>query len=112
MFFSQENVTGQVRCPLWGGFVPGSEAAKEESSFSEEKEAKRLLFWRPRQLPGPILKRGGLDLGSSFETKVFCFFSSEKNNLFHFGAVLRLQTPHPNAPHKGEGEVGQSSYFT
>jgi hypothetical protein len=47
---------------------------KKESSFFEEKEAKRLLFRRPRQVSGH-----GLNLGSGGEIKVFWFFSSEKN---------------------------------
>jgi hypothetical protein len=42
-----------VPSPLWGelgwGFVPYTEAKREESSFSEEKEAKRLLFLRLRR---------------------------------------------------------------
>jgi len=45
------------------------------SSFSEEKEAKRLLFRRWWQDPGH-----GRDLATSGEIKVFCFFSSEKKN--------------------------------
>jgi hypothetical protein len=49
---------------------------KKDSSFSEEKEAKRLLFRRQRQVSGR-----GLDLGSGGEVKVFWFFSSEKNSL-------------------------------
>jgi hypothetical protein len=49
---------------------------KEESSFSEEKEAKRLLFLRQRKDTGH-----GLDRGRGGEVKVFWFFSSEKNIL-------------------------------
>jgi len=56
---------------------------KEESSFSEEKEAKRLLFRRLRQDTDH-----GPDHGDSEETKVFCFFSSEKKCLLsRFGAT-------------------------
>jgi hypothetical protein len=47
---------------------------KKDSSFSEEKEAKRLLCLRRRQVPGH-----GLDGGSATTVKVFWFFSSEKN---------------------------------
>jgi hypothetical protein len=57
---------------------------KEESSFSEEKEAKRLLFWRSRQDPVPFLKRWVLDRGSGGELKVFWFFSSEKNTFLSY----------------------------
>jgi hypothetical protein len=35
-------------------FVPHSEIRKEESSFSEEKEAKRLLFLAPAERCGPL----------------------------------------------------------
>jgi hypothetical protein len=49
---------------------------KEDSSFSEEKEAKRLLFLRQRHDAGHVLYRG-----SGGEIKVFWFFSSEKNIL-------------------------------
>jgi hypothetical protein len=49
---------------------------KEQSSFSEEKEAKRLLCPVLRHDPGH-----GLDLGSGGGIKVFWFFSSEKNIL-------------------------------
>jgi len=55
--------------------VPRGETRKEESSFSEEKEAKRLLFLRQRQDTGPLLKHWGLDRWSGGEAKVFCFFS-------------------------------------
>jgi hypothetical protein len=49
---------------------------KEESSFSEEKEAKRLLFLRH------FYDRGhGRDVAAAPEIKVFWFFSSEKNSL-------------------------------
>jgi len=54
---------------------------KEESSFSEEKEAKRLLFLRQRQDAGH-----GLNLGSGGEVKVFCFFSSEKKDFSYLCA--------------------------
>jgi hypothetical protein len=47
---------------------------KKESSFSEEKEAKRLLFLRLHIDPGH-----GLDRGGGEEIKVFWFSSSEKN---------------------------------
>jgi len=53
-----------------------SKCKNEKSSFSEEKEAKRLLFPALRQDPGH-----GLDPGSGGRTKVFWFFSSEKNIL-------------------------------
>jgi hypothetical protein len=44
---------------------------KERPSFSEEKEAKRLLFLRLR------IDRGyGTERGSGGDIKVFCFFSS------------------------------------
>jgi len=81
------------------------EKEKEESSFSEEKEAKRLLFLRQRSDPGPFLKYRGLDLGSGGEVKVFCFFSSEKKDFLLFGAVLPRGPPHPGPCHKGEGDV-------
>jgi hypothetical protein len=46
----------------------------KDSSFSEEKEAKRLLFSAPR------IDRGhGRGVGRAPEIKVFWFFSSEKN---------------------------------
>jgi len=47
---------------------------KKESSFSEKKEAKRLLCLR-------LLTESvyGLDRGSSAEVKVFWFFFSKKN---------------------------------
>jgi hypothetical protein len=51
---------------------------QQDSSFSEEKEAKRLLFLRLLHLPGPFFRRCGFDLGTCAETEVFCFFSSEK----------------------------------
>jgi hypothetical protein len=54
---------------------------KEESSFSEEKEAKRLLFLRQRQNAGH-----GLDRVSGGEVKVFCFFSSEKKDFSYLCA--------------------------
>jgi hypothetical protein len=76
----------------------GQERSKQESSFLK-KRSKRLLFRRPRQDPGH-----GLDLGSGGELKVFWFFSSEKNT-FPGGSKRREGTPHPNPPHKGEGEV-------
>jgi hypothetical protein len=51
--------------------VKGRKAIKEESSFSEEKEAKRLLpFW-------PGRKRG----------KVFWFFFSKKNYLLMIARI-------------------------
>jgi hypothetical protein len=49
---------------------------KRSSSFSEEKEAKRLLFLRQRQDAGH-----GLHRGRGGGIKVFWFFSSEKNIL-------------------------------
>jgi len=105
MFSSEEEVTNQVPSPLWGGLgwgvVPRGEYHKEDSSFSEEKEAKRLLFRRS------LIDSGhGIDLGSGGEIKVFCFFSSEKKDFFHFGAVLPRGTSHPGPPHKGEGDAG------
>jgi hypothetical protein len=54
-------------------FVPHSEIRKEESSFSEEKEAKRLLFLAPAERCGPLPRSWEL-----LRIKVFCFFSSEK----------------------------------
>jgi hypothetical protein len=48
---------------------------EEESSFSEEKEAKRLLFLRLRT--DTVC---GLDGWRGGDVKVFWFFSSEKNN--------------------------------
>jgi hypothetical protein len=50
---------------------------RTDSSFSEEKEAKRLLFSGSSQLSGH-----GRDLSAGAEIKVFWFFSSEKNTLF------------------------------
>jgi hypothetical protein len=44
--------------------------------LSSEKEAKRLYSWALRQDPGH-----GLEHGSGGGTKVFWFFSSEKNIL-------------------------------
>jgi hypothetical protein len=68
-------IAAEIPCPLW-------ETKKEIPSFSEEKEAKRLLFLASSRIdPGH-----GLELGSSGDIKVFCFFSSEKKNFFHFGA--------------------------
>jgi hypothetical protein len=64
---------------------------KEESSFSEEKEAKRLLFLRPRNDPGH-----GLDRGSGGEIKVFWFFSSEKNTFLSF-VRREISDPRPAA---------------
>jgi hypothetical protein len=58
--------------------VPNSEAKKEESSFSEEKEAKRLLFRRSR-----IDLGNSPNVGNSGDIKVFCFFSSEKKNFLN-----------------------------
>ncbi len=55
---------------------------KEESSFSEEKEAKRLLFLRLRGVPGY-----GHDTGSCGDIKVFCFFSSEKKAFLSYSAA-------------------------
>jgi hypothetical protein len=49
---------------------------RKDSSFSEETEAKRLLFLRQRQDTGHVPYRG-----SGGEAKVFWFFSSEKNIL-------------------------------
>ncbi len=69
-FSSEEKVIALVR----RGFVQHGENRKERPSFSEEKEAKRLLFRRLRQ-----------DLGmasivaAAEKVKVFWFFSSEKN---------------------------------
>jgi hypothetical protein len=51
-------------------------ALREESSFSEEKEAKRLLFLPTRDYPWHVHHRG-----SGGDIKVFCFFSSEKKSL-------------------------------
>lgn len=66
MFFSDEEIAAQIPFPLWGGsgwgFVPRGESEKEESSFSEEKEARRLLFWCLRNDPGP-LRTGEGDAG-------------------------------------------------
>jgi len=59
---------------------------KARPSFSEEKEAKRLLFLRQRQDAGPFLKRWGLDRVSGGEVKVFCFFSSEKKDFSYLCA--------------------------
>jgi hypothetical protein len=71
-------------------------------SFSEEKEAKRLLFLRLRNDRGH-----GLDRGRGGNIKVFCFFSSEKKGFLQNDAAFRRETAHPAAaqPHKGEGEV-------
>jgi hypothetical protein len=55
-------------------FIPTNQ--QKDSSLSEEKEAKRLYFWRSHIDPGR-----GLERGSSGEIKVFWFFSSEKNIL-------------------------------
>jgi hypothetical protein len=82
--------------------VPQSETAKEDSSFSEEKEAKRLLFLRTR-----IDARQCLDRGSGGEIKVFCFFSSEKKCFFQFGAVET-----PPTPHKRAGEAAHRLFFS
>jgi hypothetical protein len=57
---------------------------KEESSFSEEKEAKRLLFWR-----SPIDTGHGRRVGIPPDIKVFCFFSSEKKGFLYLWAALR-----------------------
>jgi hypothetical protein len=54
----------------------GRPSSKEESSFSEEKEAKRLLFVRPWKRP---LLRG--EERALKRTKVFWFFFSKKNRL-------------------------------
>jgi hypothetical protein len=72
----------EAKSSACNGFMgtPHGETRKEESSFSEEKEAKRLLFLRSRIDPGY-----GYPLGSCGEIKVFCFFSSEKKNFFLSG---------------------------
>jgi len=57
---------------------------KEESSFLK-KRSKRLLFPALRQLSGH-----GLDLGSGGGTKVFWFFSSEKNIFAFIAPASRL----------------------
>jgi hypothetical protein len=54
--------------------MPVRTKRKQESSVSEEKEAKRLLLRRSRQPSGQ-----GLDRGRGVGAKVFWFFSSEKN---------------------------------
>jgi hypothetical protein len=68
---------------LWGGAVPRGETEKQESSFSEEKEAKRLLFLRQRNDPGH-----GPDRRACLGLKVFCFLSSEKKIFLSLRAVL------------------------
>jgi hypothetical protein len=71
--------------PGWPGGEFARELREKDSSFSEEKEAKRLLFLRSRQDPGH-----GLDHGTRGEIKVFWFFSSEKNILLTlFLTILR-----------------------
>jgi hypothetical protein len=72
---------------LWQGSGRGiaqrTEKRKEEASFSEEKEAKRLLF--PRLLIG---SGHGLNRESGGGLKVFCFFSPEKKKFFIAAPVL------------------------
>jgi hypothetical protein len=58
----------------WGG--TGGRRGCEGSSFSEEKEAKRLLF---SALAARLVS--WFDRGSGAKIKVFWFFSSEKNIL-------------------------------
>jgi hypothetical protein len=72
--------------------VSGAEGGRNTGrpSFSEEKEAKRLLFRRKRKVAGH-----GLNLGSRGNIKVFCFFSSEKKDFLLLWILLRRESPHP-----------------
>jgi hypothetical protein len=64
----------------------------QESSSFLKKRTKRLLFLRSRPIAGPILKSWGLGRGCGEETKVFCFFSSEKKTLPYFPNVVPLNS--------------------
>jgi hypothetical protein len=63
---------GMGGCLTLGGDWGNLEGRKEDSSFSEEKEAKRLLHWGPRP---------GWEREPPTDKSLFGSFSSEKERL-------------------------------